>query len=303
MALFDVRYQRLGYVALNVSDLARARRFYSDIVGLHAEAAGPDEVLLRCSDRRFDILLRAGEPGLKRAAWQMEDANALEALRGEMAKAGVKVTPVPRPETDRLGLSEAFRISEPITGAVFEFYVDMALASGPFAPTHTKIARLGHVVLNSPDREATERFLTDHMNFRVSDRIEGFVSFMRCFPNPYHHSMGVGSGPEPGLNHVNFMVTDLDDVGRAFNRMKANDVPIVYGMGKHPPSESVFLYFLDPDGITVEYSYGMEEFPEAGAREPRMMGPTLDSIDYWGGVPDPRFAKTGRIEAATDASA
>ncbi len=36
----------------------------------------------------------------------------------------------------------------------------------------------------------------------------------------------------------------------------------MFGPGRHPPSESVFLYFLDPDGLTLEYSFGMEEFPE-----------------------------------------
>jgi 2,3-dihydroxy-p-cumate/2,3-dihydroxybenzoate 3,4-dioxygenase len=48
-------------------------------------------------------------------------------------------------------------------------------------------------------------------------------------------------------------------------RMKKKQVPIVFGPGRHPPSGSVFLYFLEPDGMTLEYSFGMEEFPE---REP-----------------------------------
>lgn len=296
MSVSSIRYQRLGYVALNVSDVENSLRFYTDLVGLSSERLG-ENVLLRCSGRRFDMLLTSGGvPGLKRLGWQMESDDALNAAREEFAKDGLRVTAVPKKETDRLGLSEAFRISEPTTGAIFEFYVDMAPAAGPFAPTHTKIARLGHVVVNTTDREGMEKFLTGRMNFRVSDRIDGMVSFMRCFPNPYHHSFGVGASPKAGLNHVNFMVTDLDDVGRAHNRMKAKNVPIVFGPGKHPPSESVFLYFLDPDGMTIEYSYGMEEFPEMAAREPRMMPATLASVDYWDGLPDPRFAKVGEVE-------
>jgi 2,3-dihydroxy-p-cumate/2,3-dihydroxybenzoate 3,4-dioxygenase len=58
----------------------------------------------------------------------------------------------------------------------------------------------------------------------------------------------------------------------------------------------MFFYFLDPDGITLEYSFGMEEFPEVGARAPRLMPNKMESIDYWGAVPDPRFAKIGAIE-------
>ena len=65
------------------------------------------------------------------------------------------------------------------------------------------------------------------------------------------------------------MVSEIDDIGKAIWRCNKNDVPIVRGPGRHPPSDSVFFYVLDPDGITVEYSFEMEEFPEHGARPAR----------------------------------
>ena len=172
-------------------------------------------------------------------------------------------------------------------------------------PTVTKIARLGHVVITVNEWKETIEFFTKRMNFRVSDYIDNVIAFMRCYPNPYHHSLGVGNargfnpdGDRNGLNHVNFMVTDLDDVGRGMVRVKKADVPIVYGPGRHPPSGSVFLYYLDPDGMTVEYSYGMEEFPERNPRKPRVLEARPESLDYWGNIPDPRFAQTGAIEQA-----
>ena len=298
MAVSDIRFRRLGYVALNVTDLDRAHAFYRDIVGLTAEPSEDgSRIFLRC-DRHHDIMLVRGDnPGLKRVGWQMESSDALEAARAHFSEIGLSPVPVSNHEAEILAISGAFRIVEPTTGGTFEFYVDMDPAP-PYAPTHTKIARLGHIVINSPDRDATELFLREHMNFRVSDRIEGLVSFMRCFPNPYHHSFGVGVGQKASLNHVNFMVTELDDIGRAHNRVKINKVPIAYGPGKHPPSESVFLYFLDPDGLTLEYSYGMEEFPEVEARDARLMPAGLESVDYWQGIPEPTFAKVGDIEQA-----
>ena len=69
------------------------------------------------------------------------------------------------------------------------------------------------------------------------------------------------------LHHVNFMVTEINDIGRALHRLGAQGVPIVHGPGRHPTSGSIFLYFLDPDGITLEYSFGMEEIPRS--RRPR----------------------------------
>lgn len=297
MAVNEIRFARLGYVALNVSEMERSVAFYRDIVGLTCDAEPEGgHAFLRCSDRHHDVMLaEGGEPGLSSIGWEMESQEALEAAELHLRSIGQDVTEVSATEAAAFHFRRGFRSYEPTTGAVFEFYVDMEAAPA-FEPTHTQIARLGHVVLNSVDRPATEAFLMDDLNFRISDRIDGMVTFMRCFPNPFHHSLGVGAGPKNGLNHVNFMVTSMDDIGKANNRMKHNQVDIVYGPGKHPPSESVFLYFLDPDGITVEYSYGMEEFSEAGAREPRDMPADLSSIDYWGGIPDPRMGKGGIIE-------
>lgn len=298
MALEQIRYRRLGYVALNVTDLAASRAFYEAKVGLKVdEDATGGRLFLRCSDLHHDIALyQGGSPGVKRIAWQMESVKALDAIKAHFGEIGVPVVDVSAAELDDLAITHAFRSTEPTTGVTYEFYVDMADAPAPYEPTHTKIARLGHVVLTSADRPATEKFMMEHMNFRVSDRIQNMVTFMRCFPNPYHHSLGVGAGPQSGLNHVNFMVTELADVGKGNNRMKQGNVPIVYGIGKHPPSESIFLYFLDPDGLTIEYSFGMEEFPEVEPRAPREMPAGMESIDYWGGIPDMRFAKVGALE-------
>lgn len=298
MSIDQVRYRGLGYIALNVSDVAASKRFYADLKGLQADDAARDGVVfLRCSDQHHDLVLyQSSEPGLKRAAWQMESEQALDALLAHFASIGIDTFEVSAEETAFLKIGRAYRMTEPTTGAVMEFYVEMAPALTPYQPTHTKIARLGHLVLNSKDRPATEKFLREHMNFRVSDRIDGLVSFMRAFPNVLHHTLGIGAGETNGLNHINFMVTEMADIGKANNRMKQAGVEVVFGIGKHPPSESYFIYFLDPDGMTTEYSYGMEEFPEVGAREPREMPAKLESLDYWGGIPDRRFAKEGKLE-------
>lgn len=75
-------------------------------------------------------------------------------------------------------------------------------------------------------------------------------------------------------------------------------MPIVYGPGRHPASGGVFLYWLDPDGLSVEYSYGMEEFPEFAARPPRHLPLAPQFVESWGGLPDPRMASKGQLERA-----
>jgi 2,3-dihydroxy-p-cumate/2,3-dihydroxybenzoate 3,4-dioxygenase len=136
------------------------------------------------------------------------------------------------------------------------------------------------------------------LNFRVSDSIGENLTFMRPFPSPFHHGIGIARGTRSLFHHLNFMVTEIDDIGRALNRLKRSSVQIVYGPGRHPPSGSIFLYFLDPDGITLEYSFGMEEFRETDAREPRFLVPAPESVDTWGFARDPRFATVGEMEVA-----
>src|SRR5581483_4777122 len=258
----DLRYRRLAYVALNVTDLARSEKFYAETLGLQpAGEALNGEHLFRCSARHHDVILhQASQPGLRRIAWEMESAGEVARARRVYAERDIAVHNVSGEECGALGIRDGFRVREPHTGATFEYFHSFAEANEPFTPTVAKIQRLGHVVLSVKDHAAAERFFLDTLNFRASDRIDGAVTFMRCFPNRLHHSLGLSNGKENRLHHVNFMVTDVDDIGRALWRMKKKDVPIVFGPGRHPPSDSMFLYFLDPDGMTVEYSFGMEEF-------------------------------------------
>ena len=295
----NFRYKKLAYVALNVTDPERSTAFMRDLLGLETvEAAARDVRFLRCDDHHHSIALyRAGAPGLRRVAFEMESQNDLDLADAHLRDLGLRTSWVSPEEGKVLGLGRALRFTEPTCGLTVELAADIKAGPAPFNHTITHIARLGHLVVGSTQYPKTVDFFVNRLNFRVSDEVNGWVTFMRCFPNPYHHSLGIAAAPENRLHHVNFMVTDMDDIGRALYRLKKNNVPIVYGPGRHPPSGSVFLYFLDPDGMTLEFSYGMEEFPETQAREPRVLPGALESFDYWGGSPpDPRFAATGKIE-------
>jgi len=85
-------------------------------------------------------------------------------------------------------------------------------------------------------------------------------------------------------------------VNAAANRFRKSGVPIICGPGLHPPSGSVFLYFLDPDGLTREYSHGMERFEEIAPRAPRMLPPVPESSDVLGNERESRTNAVGEIE-------
>lgn len=295
------RYVKLGYVALNVSNLERSKHFYETLWGLGLSDAGAGgELYLRCSDDHHNVVLYKGaSPGLKRIGWEMETEADLDELAGALGRNGIEVSEVNAKERAVLHQGRSIRFSCPFTGATHECYADMHRLGGrPWIPTHTKIQRLGHVVLKTPRYEEAVRFYMDVLNFKASDKVDAFITFLRCFPNPFHHSFALAKSSKGALHHVNFMVTEVDDIGKGLWRFKANDVPVVRGPGRHPPSGSMFLYVLDPDGLTVEYSFGMEEFPEANPRKPRLLPPGGESGDFWNCPTDPRAGATGEIEVA-----
>jgi 2,3-dihydroxy-p-cumate/2,3-dihydroxybenzoate 3,4-dioxygenase len=291
------RYSKIAYAALNVTDLSRSVAFYRDLVGLELVEERPDVAFLRCSRDHHNLVLhQSAAHGLKRVAFELESEADVRAAYAHFEALDLAPVLVPNEEAAALAQGATIRVRERHSGLLLELFAGPTFMAKPFAPTVADIARLGHVVISSADFAASRDALVSDFGFRISDSIEGRIAFMRCHPNPYHHTFAVGPSSISQLHHINFMVTDIDDVGRALHRMQKHGVEIVFGPGRHPPSNSVFLYFLDPDGVTVEYSFGMEEFPEEGARSPRRMEPVPESLDVWGAIPDGRFGRSGPIE-------
>lgn len=291
------RYEKLGYCALNVTSLERSVPFYRDLMGLDLVEQKDDVAYLRCSSDHHNLVLyRSDTPGLKRVANKMATAEDLKAAYEFYLAEGLQPEWLGMDECAELQQGPTFRVREPQSGVMFECYDRMTHLALPYVPTVTKIARLGHVVVGSPNYEKAVHNLNTQFNFAISDFVEHKFSWMRCFPNPLHHTFAIGNSDRKHLHHVNFMVTDIDDIGKAINRLTKAGVKIVFGPGRHLPSTSIFLYFLDPDDMTMEFSFGMEELHEDSARLPRMLEMHPNTMDIWGSAPDVKFGKTGMIE-------
>jgi len=297
------RYRKLGYVALNVTDVERTSDYAANLVGLEPSGTGPSgERFFRIGpDHHSLALYKAKEPGYKRSGWELEDEENVERAFAHFQGLGLKPEWVPQEERAVLGISlaPAFRVREPTSGAMMEYYSKMMQKSAPLKTSLTRFERLGHVVINVEDCRKTADYVTKNMGFLVSDYCGDLLAALcRAFPNPAHHSLGliqsrVGNAH---FGHVNFTVTDIDDVGRMYHRLQKNNVTITCGMGRHPQCGAIFVYFQDPDNMTWEFSFGMEMFPEHGAREPRYTSVEPDDFDLWGAMPTKDFNANGAIE-------
>ena len=292
-----LRYARLGYCRLQTPDMDRSIGFYRDVVGLTLAKRDDDQAWLRCDEKPYDIVLENGEPGLAAVGFELESDVDLDNAHAIVDRLGLAPRWADEDECARMKVDRSLRFTDQVTGMEVDFYVGQQPADAPLSSQLTQIVRMGHVVLNVHDLSAAHRFWVETMGFAVSDRVEGMAEWLRAWPNPLHHSLALLQSREKTntLHHINFMVTDIDDIGKAVNRLNAAEVPIVFGPGRHLPSTSVFLYFLDPDGNSTEFSFGMELFEEQGARDARELEHKPEVMDIWGGKPDPRFGKSSPV--------
>ena len=294
-----IRYKKLGYIVLSVTDLEKSADFYENMVGLQFVERDNETVYLRSSYDHHNMILEQGsEPGLKRVAFELEKASQFQDVFNYLTEKGLNPIELSVKETQKLAQGRTLRFKDPYVGVTYEFYVEMMQLGLPYKSTHgLDIECLLHVVYESPHLEEITDFFVNTLNFKISDfsgRETNFV-WLRAFPNPWHHTFAVTKGPENKLNHLAYKVGTVDDVGIQVNRLKDQNVPILFGPGRHHPSGSIFLYFADPDGMAIEYSQGMEAFPEEGAREPRRLEPSKETIDEWGGTPQPEFGQVGKL--------
>ena len=111
--------------------------------------------------------------------------------------------------------------------------------------------RLAHAVLNSHDVETTRRFLEQVLDFSLADRTR-IMAFMRC--NDDHHSLALGDTDNDALNHIAFLMPDLESVMRGGGRMRDAGYDIHWGPGRHGLGNNAFNYFIGPFDIVIEYT-------------------------------------------------
>lgn len=142
MSMPTFRYRRLGYAALNVTDLGRSRDFYRRIVGLTEVCEDQGVTFFRCSEAHHALLLCEGTtPGLKRIGWQIEDEAHLVLAFDHFVRAGLAPRWLDEEETRLLRQGRSFRLREPSTGLSFEYYAQILEMTQPVAPASVATQR------------------------------------------------------------------------------------------------------------------------------------------------------------------
>lgn len=276
------RVAALRSVALNVPDLQEAEKFYTQIWHLDVAARTADALYLRGTGADHHLLALHQAPGparIRNVTLRARSRAALDEVAQSVAAAGGRVLEPVGPVQEPGGGIAVTVADADADGRIFR----LVHGDEMHADAHEvkdRPLRLAHAVLNSHDVEATRAFMEQVFDFSLSDRTR-IMAFMRCGDD--HHSIALGDTDNDALNHIAFLMPDLESVMRGGGRMKDAGYGIEWGPGRHGPGDNAFNYFVGPFDVVIEYTAEVEQIDDSyQAGQPSDWTWPPGRVDQWG---------------------
>jgi 3,4-dihydroxy-9,10-secoandrosta-1,3,5(10)-triene-9,17-dione 4,5-dioxygenase len=289
----DIR--SMGYARVASTDLEQWKQFAVKVLGL-AEGRGPDPDNLYY---RIDevsarlVVFPADVDQLSCIGWELADHPALQQAREHLSKEGIAFEEGTPEELAERRVQELVRFTDPFDN-VFELFHGITYESRPVVTPYaarfvTGEQGMGHVVIPVSDDVEALRFYTDVLGFRLRDSMSMPGEFVGKEPgskvwlrflgvNPRHHSLAFLPMPNPSkCVHIMLEVDQLDDVGRALERVRKHKAPLSATLGRHMNDQMVSFYVKSPAGFDVEF--GTEGLTVDDAR---WVARESTAVSYWG---------------------
>ncbi len=270
----------LSSVTIGVHDLEQAVAFYTGPWALTEVAREPGTVYLRAAGTEpYVLCLKSAAERLIEARFRCHSRAAMLDLHAALAKAQVSdLTDPAALQTPGGGVGFAFTDDE---GRRFVVCADLAMIATQ-AAANDRPVKISHLVLNSNDVDRSCAFFAEMLGFRLSDSTR-MMSFMRC--NTDHHSVAFARTGNVSLNHIAFEMPSWDGLMRGAGRMKESGHRMEWGLGRHGPGANVFAYYLDPEGMAVEYTAEVQQIVDEAAHHvgtPDEWVRPANRMDQWG---------------------
>ncbi|NYD59195.1 3,4-dihydroxy-9,10-secoandrosta-1,3,5(10)-triene-9,17-dione 4,5-dioxygenase [Nocardioides marinisabuli] len=289
----DIR--SMGYVRVASTDPEQWRHFATKVLGL-AEGRGPhpDHLYFRIDavSARL-VVVPADVDQLACTGWEVADHRALQAAREHLKEAGVAYEEGTAEELDERRVQELVRFEDPF-GNVFELFHGITYESRPVVTPYgarfvTGDQGMGHIVVPVDDDVEALRFYSEVLGFRLRDSMSMPGEFVGKEPgskvwlrflgvNPRHHSLAFLPMPNPArCVHIMLEVEELDDVGRALERVRKHGAPLSATLGRHMNDEMVSFYVRSPGGFDIEFGTDGLQVDDA-----RWVARESTAVSYWG---------------------
>jgi 2,3-dihydroxybiphenyl 1,2-dioxygenase len=260
-----VGIRKLGYVGLDVSDIEAWTGLLGRTLGIGVTPAesGTQEIRLAELDEfKYRLALYPSARDTPRhLGWIVDTPRELDRLTHRLDDAGHTVRDGSEQEAELRGATHLRWFTDPVG-----YRVELAVGE---AKARTGVARpdgkpgttgLGHFVLAGPRLAELRELYESVLEFRLTDYRAPGLYFLRC--NATHHSIALAEAETPSIHHLEFEHGSLDDVGRAYDRAKANGAPISIGLGRHMNDKAISFYVRNPSGFHLEIGCGGIEVGE-----------------------------------------
>ena len=279
-------------VELATTNFDEAARFYETIWNLEPVETRKASRYFRGTSGYHHLLgLHAGaQPAVVRIVFDVADRTSIDALRRAIVVSGGKPgAPAP---VSIAGGGYGFGCKDP-DGRNLAFLCEAA-GHADTADQTDRPRKIVHVNLNTRDFDATLKFFTAALGFRVVDD-NAPLWFLHC-DNSDHASIVLAKTNLPTLNHIAFEMPEFNSVMRGMGRMKDNGYPIEWGPGRHGPGDNVFAYFCGRDEVPLEYAAEVLQIDDSYEPRPSAYWKYAPGrSDQWG-ITQPRSARYYRVQ-------
>jgi 2,3-dihydroxy-p-cumate/2,3-dihydroxybenzoate 3,4-dioxygenase len=290
----------LAYARLATENLASARAFALDILGLEQVEAGRGALAFRSDERFYSLAFQAfenvsslglciDEEDIDAAAERLS-ANGFHCHFADAAFANSRLVHRALIAFDASG-NRIELVTRPLVGS-----------RRFFATRDSGVVNFQGVGLRSIDVERDLLFWSLLPGTSVSDRV-GDIAYLSI--DEKHHRIALYPSRRTGLLNVAFEVASLDYVMQNYHFVASRQVRIAQGPGRETASGQAFLHVFAPCDSLFSFVAAMNTLDPAHDR-PRQFARSAESLCAWGsecvGEPDlapiPEQAHAFRQEAA-----
>ena len=307
-----VKAQGLAWLAFERPDLDAAERFIVDF-GLRVASRTPEALFARAAGTApyCYCVRRAPRPRFVGLAFSVATRADLERLAQLPGASSIE-------RADGPGGGETVRLEDP---SGFTVWAISGQAHGEPLPHRAmlpcnhgeqhprvnttqrppaeapEVLRLGHVVLEVADYQATAAWYAKHFGLIPSDvqvLPDGSpaVTFFRLDLGETpadHHTLAMAQGFAPLFGHAAFEVIDADAVGMGQRVLRERGYTHAWGIGRHILGSQIFDYWNDPWGAKHEHYCDGDVFT---ADLPTGISPvSREAMAQWGPTMPARFTK------------
>jgi catechol 2,3-dioxygenase-like lactoylglutathione lyase family enzyme len=291
-----IQVKRMSHATFVTRDIERQIDYFTNITGLALAGRDNGRAYLATKVGDLAVQLEKGDHAhCARIAFQVAPETEFEAIRRGLEEEGVRC----EARNDAApGIPRMVTFTDP-KGTVIEVFAEQTPIAKNQEVKGIGPIKLGHLAYCVPEPKDFAEFYGRVLGFRVSDWIQDWFVFMRCGPD--HHTINFVRGKRTQMHHVAFELKDWAQIQAACDFLGRNNIPLIWGPGRHGPGHNVYTYHRNPDDQIVELFTELDKMLDEslGYFDPRPWHrdrPQKPKVwdqprDIWGTPPTPDYLR------------